>query len=559
MGGTTIAAIRQGALIAAATATLVLVALVTASGANGGSPTKLAPASPVPYGERPLTLPGDGPRAAGAYARGWLIGARPGRAAAVVAGRFSARALSVPGAFSIPTGRARRFATALRRHGLLLYAEPDVSLRHASLVEGGQDGWARGVVVPLALAWPAPGVAVGIIDDFVDPTHPDVGPQTTYLNAPTTGAVALGPHGTQVASAAAAAQNGFGVLGVLPGAPLVSYGMPTEFNCGDVASGIEAQIAAGVKLINLSLGGTDCFTMFRSVQRAYAAGRLIVAAAGNEFETGNPVLFPAAYPHVLSVAAIRPDGRPAAFSSANLAVDIAAPGVAVPVATPGAFDTADGAQDGMTVADGTSFASPIVAGAASWVAAARADLSNGQLADVLRMSAVDLARPGYDSDTGFGLVNVPRALAAPTPRIDPLEPNDGITFVDGTAFGRRDAPVWRGFGRRTVRATADRAEDPVDVYRIRVPPRFAFRIRVRPTFGDPTLAVFGSHARSIAETSQIIARSSRRGGRTESVGLVNRDRFARAAYVMVAIPDSSAQLNASYRLEFQRARFPAGR
>jgi hypothetical protein len=79
---------------------------------------------------------------------------------------------------------------------------------------------------------------------------------------------------------------------------------------------------------------------------------------------------------------------------------------------------------------------------------------------------------------------------------------------------------------------------------------------VRPTFGDPSLAVYGSGARSISDSSQIIARSSRRGSRTESVGLVNRTGSARAVYVMVAIPLSSRQLNAGYRLEFERTRFP---
>jgi hypothetical protein len=456
----------------------------------------------------------------------------------------------------VPTGRARSLAAALRARGLLLYAEPNVLMHRQSLIEGGQDGWARGAVVPLSLTPPAPGVGIGIIDDFVDPTNADVGPQTTYLNAGPNGPQVLGPHGTEVASAAAAAANGTGVMGILPGAPLVSYGMPTEFTCADVANGIDAEVQAGVRIINLSLGGPDCFTMFRAVQGAYAAGRLVVAAAGNEFQAGNPVVYPAAYPHVLSVAAIRPDFQPASFSSANVAVDVAAPGQAVPVAIPLAFDTQDGAQDGITLADGTSFASPIVAGAAAWVASARPTLTNGQVADVLRSSAVDLPPKGYDRDTGFGVINVPRALAAPTPRIDPLEPNDGITFVDGTAFGKPDPPVWRGYGTRSIRATADIAEDPVDVYRIRVPGRFAFRIRVRPTFGDPELTVFSSKARSIDDTRHVLARSSRRGLRTERVDLVNRAGSARGAFVMVSIADTSGQLNTSYRLEFQRMRFP---
>ena len=81
-------------------------------------------------------------------------------------------------------------------------------------------------------------------------------------------------------------------------------------------------------MINLSFGTpSDCATLFGAVQVAFAKGSLVVAAAGNEFAQGNPVIFPAAYPHVLSVASLDPTLTSSGFSSANAAVDIAAPGV----------------------------------------------------------------------------------------------------------------------------------------------------------------------------------------------------------------------------------------
>ena len=85
------------------------------------------------------------------------------------------------------------------------------------------------------------------------------------------------------------------------------------------------------------------------MQIAFAKGSLVVAASGNEFAQGNPVIFPAAYPHVLSVASLDPTLKSSGFSSANAAVDVAAPGVDVPVATPAAFDTEDGVVDGVTL------------------------------------------------------------------------------------------------------------------------------------------------------------------------------------------------------------------
>ena len=174
---------------------------------------------------------------------------------------------------------------------------------------------------------------------------------------------------------------------------------------------------ARAKIINLSFGSPDdCTTIFGAVQIAFAKGSLVVAAAGNEFAQGNPVIYPAAFPHVLSVAALDASLQASGFSSENTAVDVAAPGVDIPLAIPRAFDTDDGAVDGVTLGSGTSFAAPIVSGAAAWLATARPKLSNGQLADVLRRSARDVATPGYDPSTGFGLVQMGPALALPTPR-----------------------------------------------------------------------------------------------------------------------------------------------
>ena len=460
--------------------------------------------------------------------------------------------LALPGTMRVARSGARRLAADLSRRKLLRYAEPDVTLQKRSAFDSQPDGWARGAVVPTSLAPPPPrtGAAIAVVDDFVDSANPDVGPQTSYLNGP--GAV-LGGHGTEVASAAAGAANGTGVVGVFPGARILSYG--TNLSCGDVAAGVVTAADAGASVINLSLGNPNpCFTLFVAVQLAYGEGSLVVAAGGNEFAQGNAVQFPAAFPHVLSVAAVDPSLQAAFFSNANLSIDLAAPGLDVPVAVPPAFDP-DGVPDGVTLDTGTSFAAPIVAGAAAWLATARPSLRNGQIADVLRNSATDLGRRGYDPDTGFGLLNVPGALRARAPRVDPLEPNDDIPFIDGTAFARPDPYLWRGHGRLGLRASVDQVEDPVDVYRIRVPGRASFRIRLRPTFGDPDLTVFSSRARTIDSRRTIIARSRRGEGRTDAVALVNRGRRAARAYVMVnAAEDFQGNINASYRLRFLRLR-----
>jgi hypothetical protein len=437
---------------------------------------------------------------------------------------------------------------------LLRYSEPDRPLVRAAAFDSTPGAWARGAVVTPTLPVPDPGgVRLAIVDDFVDGTDPDLAGHTSYLNATSSSRV-LGPHGTEVASVAGGSLNGTGVEGVFPGLPIVSYGMPPDITCSEAADGIERAAAARARVINLSFGGPDCFDVFVAVQDAYASGSLVVASAGNDFLDGNPVVFPAAYPHVLSVAAVDQDLRWAPFSNANAGVDIAAPGVAVPVSLPAVFDTTDGAQDGVSVVDGTSFAAPMVAGAAAWVAARRPSLANGQIADVLRDGARDVERRGYDSFTGFGLLDLAASLADPTPPLDPLEPNDGITFVDGTAFGRPDPRIWSGTGRRTIRASVDVVEDPVDVYRIRLPGKAAAAIYLRSA-NDPDLTVFSGRARTIADDDEVIDVSRRPAGRTDIVRLVNTAGDPRSAYVAVDVDRASdGSLNAFYTLELRRTR-----
>ena len=59
----------------------------------------------------------------------------------------------------------------------------------------------------------------------------------------------------------------------------------------------------------------------------------------------------------------------------------------------------------------------------------RPELDASQLFEVMRRSAVDIDAPGRDDASGFGLLNVPAALAYAAPVPDPLEPNDDMDYV----------------------------------------------------------------------------------------------------------------------------------
>ena len=170
---------------------------------------------------------------------------------------------------------------------------------------------------------------------------------------------------------------------------------------------------------------------------------------------------------------------------------------------------------------------------------------------MLRGSAVDIAAPGYDQQTGFGLINIQRALAQPTPQDDPLEPNDEITFIDGSAFRTPDPYIWRGVARAPLRASVDVVEDPVDVYRVRVPARRRARVELRTSFGDADLFLFPGSRKTLA--GRPVARSQRNGRATDALTLTNRSSRAQRFYVAITSA-SRTSLNSSYTLQFRRVR-----
>ena len=93
---------------------------------------------------------------------------------------------------------------------------------------------------------------------------------------------------------------------------------------------------------------------------------------------------------------------------------------------------------------------------------------------------------------------------------DPLEPNDNLVWVDGTAFGKPAAPVWSGGKATRISALLDVQEDPVDVYRIVIPGGKTAKISVIPRFGDPSLEVFHSSAISVNDEDSRVARLDHR-------------------------------------------------
>jgi hypothetical protein len=499
-----------------------------------------------------VQLPGDASAAAVQADRAtWIVGARDTAAAARVARAHGAERIA-GGAWLAERGRAGALAAALRTRGLLDYAEPNRLSERAQapdpLSAHPNSAWRASVVgtaVPPGVTPESP--LIGVVDTMIDAGHPEI----AGSNIATLGGAALSDfHGTATTTVAAAPQNGVGMLGVWPGARTLNVPLPSgsSITCADSARGIAAAVNAGAAVINMSYGSpSKCTAEEQQVNRAVKAGAVPVAAAGNEFTQGNPLEFPASLAHVLTVGAVGADDKPAFFSNESAAVDLAAPGVGVLAGVPVGFDPGNDG-DGFQPVDGTSFSAPIVSAAVAWVRAARPDLTPYQAGQVVRLGARDVGTPGYENATGFGVVNLPGALNRQPPADDPLEPNDDVRYVDGRAFGDLAPALYNG-RNSAITATADFAEDPIDVYRIKVRAGRRVKLSLRPSVGDPDLFVFGGKTRAVRRSRPVDV-SSRNGKRTDRVVVRNRGRKTTTFYAAVGFRTGKRLklLNAGYTL-----------
>jgi len=208
-------------------------------------------------------------------------------------------------------------------------------------------------------------------------------------------------HGTHVSGTIAGiGNNGVGVVGVNPSGNLNLH-MVKVFNSAgswaygsDLAIAVDQCIASGAKVISMSLGGSGSSSAEQAAfDNASAAGVLSIAAAGN---SGNSSLsYPASYDSVMSVAAVDSNGDKANFSQFNSQVEIAAPGVGVLSTLPG---------NTYAAWDGTSMATPHVAGVAALVWSHYPTCSNTEIRQALNKSAEDRGAVGRDTSYGHGIV-----------------------------------------------------------------------------------------------------------------------------------------------------------
>jgi subtilisin family serine protease len=301
---------------------------------------------------------------------------------------------------------------------------------------GGALEWQYAAVgldrVPGAVLRQARAITIGVVDTGADLGAPDLAAKRASAYDVSTGrrrTTDADGHGTFVASlAAGSASNGVGMAGfggdarllVVQAAP--SAGGLTDV---DVAAGLVYAVEHGARIVNLSVAGTRPSAVERAaLEIAVARGALVVVAAGNDFQHGNPRQYPASYAPgltrgrgaVLVVAASDMAGRRASFSSTGPYVSVAAPGETVlgavaadaPAARYPRVAVPDAAGGSYAFASGTSYAAPQVAGVAALVWGANRSLSARQVATILERTA-----SGHGTRTdelGYGVVDAAAAV-----------------------------------------------------------------------------------------------------------------------------------------------------
>lgn len=250
----------------------------------------------------------------------------------------------------------------------------------------------------------SPEIVVALVGGGVDLTLEDVAEALTEEVDHVRDGSAAAPS-TAFAARLIVGHQDSAVVGVAPKVRLLSEKVLSGDGAGSMANviaGIEHATEAGAKVIYLELGSPVANEeMARAINRAHDAGALVIAAAGNENDERKH--YPAAFEHVLAVAATDGNGRKTSYSSFGDWIDIAAPGNP----TLGQEEAA-----GRWALRGTSFSGGLAAGAAALVWSADTTASAATVEKALLETADDLdaLNAAYAGKLGHGRLNVLAAV-----------------------------------------------------------------------------------------------------------------------------------------------------
>jgi type VII secretion-associated serine protease mycosin len=306
------------------------------------------------------------------------------------------------------------------------------------------------------------GVTVAVIDSGVNKDVSDLtgsvksGPDFTGISTRPSNPN-WGVHGTWMASLIAGHGHGpgddSGVIGIAPRSTILSirvipdradphysrYEHEQEPSIQEsLARGIEYAVQNGAKVISMSIGySAPNGAVRQALQDAFSRGVVVIASAGNSGAPSGtsdgvqaPESFPADYPGVISVGAVDSAGAVAGFSSDNLSVQVAAPGVSVP---------AQGRDGQYWWVSGTSPACALVAGVAALIKSKYPGLAPNLVASALTSTTTGRPSGGYNPQVGFGIVNAAAALAKAGQLAD--DPPAPAGIPSATRFGGGPAAI----------------------------------------------------------------------------------------------------------------------
>ncbi|MFF2661296.1 type VII secretion-associated serine protease mycosin [Kitasatospora sp. NPDC058032] len=274
------------------------------------------------------------------------------------------------------------------------------------------------------------GVTVAVIDGGFRLDHPDLAGQLLSGKDMSGLSGGLGVdksgHGTGIAGLIAGSGKGLGGKGAYGLAPEARI-LPIKININDdpaqpidasgylkqVSQGITYAADQGARVINVSsVAGSsgvstgDIAELEKAVEYANGKGALVVAGAGNSGQEGNPVLYPAALPSIMAVAAADQAGTATGESEHGPQIDIAAPGVDI--------YTSCVAESGYCKKHGTSDATALVSASAALLWSVHPDWAPNQIARVLINTAGKPKDGSSRTDfIGYGIVRPRVALTTP--------------------------------------------------------------------------------------------------------------------------------------------------
>ncbi|WP_448610221.1 S8 family serine peptidase [Geodermatophilus sp. URMC 60] len=359
------------------------------------------------------------------------------------------------------------------------------------------------------------GIVVAVVDTGVLASHEDLdgrvrcdlgadfASDAASVDPAGNGCVDPNGHGTHVTGeVSATAGNGVGIAGVsaVQIMPVRVLGADGGGTSGTVSSGIVHAVDNGADVVNLSLTGPYNTAYDAAVRYADEHGVVVVAAAGNNRQTGNQVNYPAASPGVISVAASDDDRTAAPFSYSGPTNTVTAPGVSI---------LSTDSRRGYLARSGTSMAAPLVTGVVARYLPQHPGVTPAAVKAAVETTALDIGAPGRDDDTGHGLLGVHALLTgtpAPGATALPGAPTIGVPLAaDGSVVVQWRAPPDDGsspitgytvevFAGETVGRTATAAADSrtATVSGLVNGTSYRFRVRAETAVGSGPPSAFSA-------------------------------------------------------------------